>query len=475
MPPLDQAPEDWPLGEFGYNPSAASIADASLVRRGRMRIAVIGSGVSGLSAAWLLSRRHDVTLYEQDGRPGGHANTIDIDTPDGRIAVDTGFIVFNNVTYPNLTALLDHLGVETHASEMSFAASLDGGSFEYSGANLAGLFAQRRNLLRPRLWRMALSILRFYREAPARIAGGDADHLSLGAYLSAENYDRAFIDDHLLPMAGAIWSTAPETMLAYPLQAFVRFCENHGLLKMTDRPIWRTVNGGSRSYVQAMLRELQTSVRLATPVAEVRRTCGGPEVVDRSGHRQVFDHVVVATHADQALSLIAEPSLPERQLLGAFPYQPNRAVLHADRRLMPKCRRAWASWNFIGGGDGADLVCVTYWMNRLQALATKQDIFVTLNPVVEPEAGSIYGEFEYAHPLYDRRAIEAQKRLWELQGAGGVWYCGAYFGAGFHEDGLQAGLAVAEALGGLRRPWLVQNESGRIHVPAAPAQRSLAA
>jgi predicted NAD/FAD-binding protein len=481
MPPLDQVP-----GEFGYNYDLASIDQIQSGRQGndhpenghpgRLRIAVVGSGISGLSAAWLLSKRHDVTLYEQEARPGGHANTVDVATAEGNVAVDTGFIVFNDVTYPNFRALLDHLRVGTHCSDMSFAASLDDGSFEYSGTNLAGLFAQRRNLLRPRLWRMVLSILRFYREAPARIAGGDADHLSLGAYLSAEKYDRAFIEDHLLPMAGAIWSTAPESMLAYPLHAFLRFCENHGLLRMTDRPVWRTVDGGSRNYVQRILDQIGRCAILPVQVKEIRRSTAGPEVIDIHDRRRQFDQVILATHADQALALLEAPTAMERRLLSAFPYQRNRAVLHTDVRLMPKCRRAWSSWNFIGGGGQSDQVCVTYWMNRLQCLATNADIFVTLNPVQEPRREMIFGEYDYSHPLFDYGAIEAQKRLWDLQGVGGIWYCGAYFGAGFHEDGLQAGLAVAEALGGVRRPWIVQDESGRIHLPAGtPVTASAAA
>lgn len=421
----------------------------------RLRIAVVGSGISGLSTAWLLSSRHDVVLYEQAPRLGGHSHTV---KGPGDIPVDMGFIVFNRLTYPNLTALFAHLGVATRSSDMSFAASLDGGGFEYSGADLRGLFAQKRNLLRPRFWSMLLGIRRFYRNAERHAAHG-AD-LTLGEILTDGNYGPAFRDDHLLPMASAIWSSTPADMLSFPALAFIRFHANHGLLQITGRPVWETVSGGSIEYVDRMAASLRGCIRTGAGAVCVLRTSAGAEVIDALGNGDTFDQVVIATHADQALAMLADPTPEERALLGAFRYQRNRAILHQDPRFMPCRRAAWASWNYIGGRGRSG--CFTYWMNRLQHIPETTPLFVTLNPLEDPAPDTIIHREDYDHPVFDAKALAAQSRLWQLQGTRRTWFCGAHFGAGFHEDGLQAGLAVAEQLGGVRRPWTVPNESGRI-------------
>lgn len=434
-------------------------------------IAIVGSGISGLACGWLASSRHRVTLYEAAERLGGHTNTVLLDTPRGRQPVDTGFIVYNEATYPNLVALFAHLGIATQASEMSFAVSLDDGRLEYAGTDLRGLFAQRSNLLRPRFLSMLRDLLRFYREAPGKMAS--LQGVSLGDFLTRERYGAAFRDDHLLPMAAAIWSAPSRRLLDFPAESFVRFCDNHGLLKVSGRPVWRTVTGGSNTYVEALTQPLSDRIRLACGVVSIERDGAGVAVSDARGETRRYDHAVLATHADQALTLLAEPTQAERDILGAFRYSRNRAVLHSDARLMPLRRRAWSSWNYLGrsGGD-RDALCVTYWMQKLQRLEPNPDCFVTLNPVREP-AGILY-ETTYDHPLFDLGALAAQKRLWSLQGANRTWFCGAHFGAGFHEDGLQAGLAVAEALGGARRPWTVADESGRIFLPPTPAPAALA-
>ncbi len=431
-------------------------------RPGRpLNVAVIGSGISGLAAAWLLTERHRVTLFERDGRPGGHSNTVTLNLPEGSLPVDTGFIVFNERTYPNLTSLFAHLGVESQATDMSFAASVGDGDFEYAGTNLNGLFLQRRNLLRPRMWRMIADILRFYREARREADSG----LTLGEYLSKRGYGESFVNDHLLPMGGAIWSTSPRQMLDHPLDAFVRFCDNHGLLQISDRPVWRTVVGGSRAYVQRMLADRPIALELNARISVIRRQPVNPEIVFADGSRRRFDAIIVATHADQALTLLDRPSDREQSLLGAMKYIGNTAYLHGDEGLMPRRRAAWSSWNVLSGtGEGDRQICVSYWMNRLQHLPTARPVILTLNPGRLPRAERVWASFDYAHPLFDNAAIAAQRQLWSLQGQGGIWYCGAYFGAGFHEDGLQSGLAVAEQLGGVQRPWRVAAPSGRIHV-----------
>lgn len=437
------------------------------------RIAVIGAGITGLSAAWLLGQAHDVVLIEAEPRLGGHANTVLVPGDDGgETPVDTGFIVYNERTYPNFVALLDHLGVATQPTEMSFAVSLDGGRLEYSGTGLAGLFAQPGNLANPRFWAMLRGLVRFYRDATRDARAGSAAAMTLGEYLAAGGYGAAFRDDHLLPMAAAIWSAPCSEILSYPAQAFLRFHHNHGLLQLTDRPLWRTVTGGSAVYVERLRSRFRGSVRLGTPARQVRRS-PNEVLVAGDGWSERFDQVVFATHADRTLALLADPDPLEASALGAFRYSRNRAVLHGDEALMPRRRRAWASWNHLGERARPDAACaVTYWMNLLQDLPRQRPFFVTLNPPETLRAETILREEVYEHPIFDRAALAAQEHLWTLQGARRSWFCGAYFGSGFHEDGLQSGLAVAEALGDVRRPWNVADESGRIPLPV---RRELAA
>lgn len=441
----------------------------------RLRIAVVGSGIAGLSAAWRLSAVHDVTLFEKDPRLGGHASTVFVEDKTGPQPVDTGFIVYNEPNYPNLTALFDHLGVATEASDMSFAASLEGGAFEYAGTGLDGLFGQRRNLVNPRLWRMTSDILRFYRETPDLLTQAQDEGRTLGDYLTEENYSAAFIQDHILPMAGAIWSASHADMLDYPLAAFVRFFQSHGLLQLSGRPSWRTVTGGSRTYVEKLLDAFRgriihdaiVAVHRQDPVTGTKAG-DGVRLTGASGHHYAVDHVVLATHADQALNLLKDAGQAERDCLSSFRYSKNETFLHTDETFMPKKRRVWASWNTIEcEGTRAENapVCVSYWMNRLQNIKGDTDYFVTLNPPAGKEPNNTLARFTYEHPLFDRAALTAQKDLWALQGQNRTWFCGSYFGYGFHEDALQSGLAVAEAMGAPKRPWKVPGENARLALP----------
>jgi uncharacterized protein len=434
-----------------------------------LKIAVVGSGIAGLSAAWLLSQRHNVTLIEADKRIGGHTNTIDCPTPEGAVPVDTGFIVYNNATYPNLSALFEYLNVPTSNSDMGFGVSLNAGAYEYSGAGIYHLLGHASNLANPRHWRMMRDLVRFFRTAAAQVKNvGEA--MSLGQFLSEHGYSKDFTSLHLLPVAGAIWSAAPQQMLDYPAGCFLRFFENHGLLNFYDRPQWRTVTGGSREYVQRLIADSRMQIVMNCAVKRIERSGLGVTLHGADDFRETFDHVVIASHADQALAMIADPTPNEVRGLSAFQYASNRAVLHRDASLMPRRKRLWSSWNYVSDGD-ADIgsSAVTYWMNALQPLATKTNLFVTLNPSREPLAGTVEREFEYTHPIFNGQTSEMQKRLWSLQGQNRTWFSGAHFGSGFHEDGLQSGLAVAEQLGGALRPWNIANQNGRIHVaPIAP-------
>ncbi len=424
------------------------------------RIAVIGSGMAGMAAAWLLAQRHAVTLYEAAPRLGGHTRSVSV---PGTGPVDIGFIVYNEATYPNLVALFRHLGVATRESDMSFAASLRGGQREYAGTNLAGLFAQPGNAFSPRFWGMLRDLMRFYRQAPRDAAGLERELVSLGAYLAKGGYGAGFVQDHLLPMAAAIWSTPAAEVGGYPATAFIRFCENHGLLQLANRPVWRTVVGGSSAYIPKLTAPYAENIRLGCGVAGLRRHADHVHLRDSHGDTARYDAVVIASHAPQALAMLEDPSDAERALLGSIRTAPNRVVLHRDAGLMPRRRRAWASWNYLGQPDGS--LCVTYWMDHLMGLTGPRQHFVTLNPPGTP-AETLHEE-SLAHPQFDAAALRAQRALWSLQGTRRTWFCGAWFGAGFHEDALQAGLAVAEQLGGLRRPWAVPPGAARIHAPPA--------
>lgn len=429
-----------------------------------MRVAVIGSGISGLSTAWLLSKSADVTLIENAGRLGGHTNTIDAVTPEGTVPVDTGFIVYNEQNYPNLTAFLDHLGVETAASDMGFAVSCDNGRMEYSGRDFGGLFGQRRNLLKPRHWQMVADILKFFGQAERQAAALSSD-VGIGTFLKQHGYSDAFIEDHLLPICAAIWSTPARSMLEFPARTFVNFFANHGLL-ITDwrkRPVWRTVRGGARSYVDRILAEGGFRILANAHIAAVTRDEQGADVLFATGDQGRYDQVVFACHADQALRLIADPSADERAILQHFRFTPNRAVLHTDERLMPQRQQLWSSWNYLRTGKGNDAhLSLTYWMNKLQPLPTKTNLFVTLNPMHDFAPGTVQRVIDYEHPLFDAEAVSAQRDMWRIQGVKRTWFAGAWLGHGFHEDGLQAGLEVAERLGTVSRPWAKTGQRDRI-------------
>jgi predicted NAD/FAD-binding protein len=425
------------------------------------RIAVIGSGIAGVSAAWLLRQTNDVRLFERNDYFGGHTHTILVDEGGGsRVPVDTGFIVYNEPNYPHLTGLFDVLGVKTRDTDMSFAASVGDPPLEYAGSDLNSLFAQRRNLLSRPFLTMVWDILRFNRLCKDKLERQDFGGLSIGEMLKKEHLGGRFRDHYLLPMAAAIWSCPPQTMLEFPAASFARFFENHGLLDLRDRPQWKTVQGGSHTYVNRMLEDLGPRVRAGDPVTSVRREAGKVSIRLASGEQLGFDQVVLACHADEALALLADPLPVEREILSQFAYQPNRALLHTDARLMPRNQRVWSSWNYLAsqGVEQVDGVSVTYWMNRLQRLETDKNYFVSLNPLQEPGEGSLIAEMIYHHPVFDADAMNAQHRLSEIQGRDRIWYTGSYFGYGFHEDALRASVEIAERFG-VRAPWLSQGES----------------
>ncbi len=422
-----------------------------------MRIAVVGSGIAGLSAAWLLSRSHEVTVFEANDYLGGHTHSVDVTLEGISHPVDTGFLVFNHRTYPNLTAMFRHLDIATAASEMSFGVSIGEGKIEWAGSSLASVFAQPANLLRPAFWGMLTDIAHF-NTAATRMAGSAPQETgaatTLGEFLRRGGYGRAFRDWYLLPMAGAIWSCPAQAMLDYPVRTFARFCQNHGLLQVANRPQWHTVRGGAREYVRRMARDIP-SIRLQSAVNTIR-TQGAVVSVHTRGGIESFDRAVLACHSDQALAILGtEASKDERRILGAVRYQPNRAVLHTDTALLPRRRAVWSAWNYLAdAADTADAapVGVSYLINKLQPLPFKQPVIVTLNPPRAADASKVIAEFEYDHPVFDRAAVEAQHALASIQGRRGLWFCGAWAGYGFHEDGLKAGLAVANAFGEYA-PW----------------------
>lgn len=428
---------------------------------GRRKIAVIGSGISGSSAAWALSDTADVTLYEAEDRAGGHTATVDIDYDGTPLSVDTGFIVYNELNYPELTQLFAHIGVDTHESDMGFSLSLDEGRLEWSGHNLRTLFTQKRNIVSPRFLWMLREILRFNRCCVVDRDAGRLAGLTIGGYLEKRRFSAGFRDNYLIPMAAAIWSTPRVEMLAFPAATFVTFFENHRLIE-EDRPMWRTVTGGARSYLERLLAPLGRRVRTGAGIEAVARDAHGVTVKARGAEPERYDGVVVATHSDQALALLSDASAIERSILSAVPYRPNRVVLHRDPRLMPRRKGVWAAWNYLRTSDDADReVCVTYWMNRLQGIDSALPLFVSLNPTIEPREELTFGEWSYAHPQFDAAALTAQARLGEIQGMRNTWFAGAWTGYGFHEDGLRSGLDAAEALGATipwQRPHAVERD-----------------
>ncbi|MCP3383092.1 FAD-dependent oxidoreductase [Bradyrhizobium sp. CCGUVB4N] len=425
-----------------------------------MRIAVIGTGIAGNAAAWTLSQRYPVTVYDRELRPGGHSHTVTIDYKGTPVAVDIGFIVYNELNYPDLTAMFAHLGVETVASCMSFAVSADRGRFEWRGGGndwretAAGLFAQAGNLLSPSYLRMLTEIPTFGRQSVDDLRDGRLSGLTLGDYFRQRRFSKRLLTDYLAPMGAAIWSAPANEMLDFPAENFVTFFDNHRLLHY-DRPVWRTVKGGSRRYVERLQAGFKDRVRLGCAVTSVERSPHGVVVHDSHGGCETFDHVVIATHSDQALAMLSDADPRERDILGAIRYSPNRVYLHRDVRLMPKRRHAWASWNFLRWqreGDATNDVAVTYWMNNLQGIDPGMPLFVSLNPPFEPAPELTFGHYLCEHPQYNAAAFAAQKRLGEIQGTQHTWFCGAWTGYGFHEDGLRSALGVAEALGATA-PW----------------------
>lgn len=428
------------------------------------RVAIIGAGISGLAVAWTLARQARVTLYEAGAYFGGHANTVDVCLEGTTHGVDTGFLVYNERTYPQLTRLFAELGVETANSEMSFSVQVPQRNFEWSGGNLNALFAQRSNVLRPGFWRMLADIARFNRLATglARAGLDGAMRQPIGDFLDEHRFSSAFRDGYFLPMIGSIWSCPTDQMLRFPVGTMIRFCHNHGLIQLADRPQWRTVRGGSRNYVQRMLQRV-ADARPHTPVRRVRRVPPGDAAtgiwVDTDRGSERFDEVVLACHSDQALALLAAPTAQERRVLGAIRYHRNRAVLHTDTALLPRRSRAWAAWNYerapLSDRERAG-VCLHYLINRLQPLPWQTPVIVSLNPVRQPKAQRVIGEYDYEHPVFDAPAVTAQRELQAIQGRSCVWFCGAWTRYGFHEDGLGSGLAVA---GALQQRWLA-NETG---------------
>lgn len=403
-----------------------------------MKIAIIGSGIAGNVAAHHLHREHDITVFEAGDHAGGHTHTHDIALGGRSYAVDTGFIVFNDRTYPNFIQLLEDLGVASQESSMSFSVRDEASGLEYNGTSLDTLFAQRRNLLRPSFLGMVRDILRFNREAPALLDAPD-DTLTLRRFLAEENYGRRFVDHYLVPMGAAIWSTDPQRMLGFPARYFVRFLHNHGMLSVNDRPVWRTVKGGSREYVRRLTAPFASRIRLRTPVRGLRRFPGHVVVeTDRGAER--FDAAFLACHSDQALALLRDPTRTEREVLGAIRYQENEAVLHTDTRLLPRVRRAWAAWNYHVPPVSMDRVALTYNMNILQRLDARETLCVTLNRSDAIDPARILKRIVYHHPLYTPEAVAAQARQRELNGALRTYYCGAYWRFGFHEDGVVSAL-----------------------------------
>lgn len=412
------------------------------------KIAVIGSGISGMSTAYLLSAQHDITLFEKQPVVGGHTRTKTVRLQGREIDVDTGFIVFNRVNYPELVGLFRHLDIATQKSDMTFGFTMDNGAFEWGAENLNAVFAQRSNLFNPAFYGMIRDVLKFFKHAPKCLAS-PAD-ITLGELITQLSLGARFRDRFIIPMGAAIWSCPAEKMLDFPAKAFVQFFKNHGLLSFTGQHQWYTVTGGSQNYVREIIKPLRGNVHVNCGIRKVWAESGKVALETLKGERHIFDHVVFASHADQSLAMLADANEEEKRILGSFGYQKNRAFLHSDASVMPKRRACWSSWSYCA--DATNQVSVTYWMNRLQGIDSKYPLFVTLNPVQPIARDKIHDEHLFEHPVFTREAIAAQALIPSIQGKRNIWFCGAYQRYGFHEDGLMSGIAVAKALGA-RVPW----------------------
>jgi uncharacterized protein len=408
-----------------------------------MRICIVGTGISGLVAAHGLHREHELCIYEAAPRLGGHTHTVDVNGTAGPLAIDTGFIVFNEKTYPGFCALLRELDVSWKTSDMSFSVSCAKTGLEYNGTDLNGLFAQRKNLVRPKFWRMVRDISRFYREAPSVLERPD-DGTTLGEYLDENDYSDLFVHKHLVPMGAAVWSATAATMRNFPLRFLVQFFHNHGFMQVSNRPEWLVVAGGSREYIDPLTRPFKDRIHLDHSVSRIERTPTGVRVRTNRGDDDVFDRVILATHADTSLRVLADATDLEREVLQSFEFQRNEVLLHKDPNLMPKRQRAWASWNYHVRESDQGLPAVTYWMNRLQRVDSTDDYFVTLNRSESVDDRNVLGSYVYHHPIFTNETTRAQQRHSEIDGKDGVHFCGAYWRYGFHEDGVQSAYRVIE-------------------------------
>jgi len=413
-----------------------------------VKIAVVGTGISGLTAAYLLHKDHDITVFEENDKIGGHTATIDVQHDGVDYAIDTGFIVYNDWTYPNFIKLMNKLGVSSLATEMSFSVKSESNGLEYSGSNLNTLFAQRKNLVNPGFIKMILDILRFNKESIKDLESGSIQPgTTLGEYLKSNNYSEEFANHYLIPMGSAIWSASTKTMFDFPLLFFVRFFKNHGLLSVNDRPQWRVIKGGSRSYLEPLTRDFKDRIKTGMGIKSVKREEGHVDIVTADGQSHRFDQVILACHSDQALSMLQDPTDSEKSVLGAMEYQDNDVVLHTDDSLLPKKKLAWASWNYWLRAQEQSRTVLTYDMNILQRIKAPVTFCVTLNATSEIDPSKILGRFNYSHPVFTLDSVAATERWEEINGVNNTWYCGAYWANGFHEDGVKSGIRVAKRLG----------------------------
>lgn len=417
------------------------------------RVAIIGSGISGLASAYFLSEKYDIKLFEKNNYLGGHSNTVTVDYDGAKIAVDTGFIVFNKKTYPNLVQFFHHLYVPYKESDMSFAVKVNEGKLEYAGTNLASVFAQKKNIFNLPFLRMLRDVISFNKKAEEILDKAFDASYSLGDFLDDLGVKKYFREFYLLPMSAAIWSCPLETMLAYPAQSFVRFFKNHGLLTVSDQPQWYTVDGGSIEYVKRVSAKFSDKISLNDPVIKISKQDNGKILVKSKNSEEIFDKVVIAAHGDQAFKMLENPNPEQAKVISSFKYQDNLAILHKDSSIMPKSKKAWASWIYSKNANSKkDQLSVSYWMNNLQKIDQKYPLFVTLNPNQEIKNSDIFASFKYEHPIFDEDAIRAQEKIAEIQGIDNIYFCGAYQKYGFHEDGFSSALKVINLLG-VKAPW----------------------